>query len=77
MIKDDGVIAILSAETGVTSKLGFPCAKTFFINIRKIWLILLKIDLNNHNKYVYMFIIKKLAFEKKFCVKMRKMRIIL
>ena len=29
MIKDDGVIAILSAETGVTSKLGFPCAKTF------------------------------------------------
>ena len=39
--------------------------KNFFINIRKVWLILLNIGLNNNKKYICMFIIKKLAFEKK------------
>ena len=38
--------------------------KNFFFNILKIWPILLKIDLKNNKKHVYLLIIKKLAFEK-------------
>ena len=52
--------------------LGFPCAKTFFLNLGKFGEILLKINLNNNlNEFISTHLYnksEKLAFKKMHCL---------